>query len=65
MKKGYQRRDFLGKLGLGLSSVVALPILGMSKNENEETMSKEKILRIKPLGFQWGNSRSIFVLCSP
>ncbi len=62
MKKGYQRRDFLGKLGLGLSSVVALPILGMSKNENEETMSKEKILRIKPLGFQW-ETADPFLFC--
>ena len=64
MKKGYERRDFLGKIGLGVSSLFALPLLGNStQSAKEDNMTiKNKILRIKPLGFQW-ETADPFLFC--
>lgn len=51
------RRDFIGKMLLGATSLVSLPLLG-SLNSNSSTaynnsMTKKLIKKIRPLGFQW------------
>jgi redox-sensitive bicupin YhaK (pirin superfamily) len=64
MKKHYQRRHFLEKITLGLTSVFALPLLGRSASEKKgNSMEKTtKILRVKPLGFQW-ETADPFLFC--
>lgn len=63
MKDNYQRRTFLGKMTLGISSLFAFPFLSQSNNEESNTMTnKAKILRIKALGFQW-ETADPFLFC--
>lgn len=63
MKEEYQRRTFLGKMTLGISSIIAFPFLSQSNEEKSNTMKgKEKILRIKALGFQW-ETADPFLFC--
>ena len=61
------RRDFLGKMFLGASSLVALPLIGARTSSNDETeqeskMTKESILNVRALGFQW-ETRDPFLFC--
>lgn len=60
------RRGFLGKLGLGVSAVLAWPFAGMAKNDiNMESTSNtnQKLVReVKPLGFQW-ETADPFLFC--
>lgn len=63
MKEEYQRRTFLGKMTLGISSIIAFPFLSNSNNEESNKMTnKAKILRIKALGFQW-ETADPFLFC--
>ena len=63
MKNKIERRNFLSKLTLGLSSIAVLPFVGWSK-ENESNMETEKntIKKIRALGFQWETSDP-FLFC--
>jgi redox-sensitive bicupin YhaK (pirin superfamily) len=63
MKEEYQRRTFLGKMTLGISSIIAFPFISQSNNEESNNMTnKAKILRIKALGFQW-ETADPFLFC--
>lgn len=67
MSDKLQRRTFLTQLGLGITSVVTLPILGLANNlkkglQNETTSMKKPIREIKALGFQWETSDP-FLFC--
>lgn len=50
-----ERRSFLSRLSLGVTSLAALPLRGWanSKNEIMENENKSPILQTAPLGFQW------------
>jgi redox-sensitive bicupin YhaK (pirin superfamily) len=63
MKKNIQRRSFLEKMSLGISSLTLLPFLG-SANKNTLIMDNKRnaIKKIKPLGFQWETSDP-FLFC--
>ncbi len=58
------RRDFLGKILLGVSSIFALP--AWAKGNKTNNMAKEStqniVLKIKPLGFQW-ETADPFLFC--
>lgn len=67
------RRNFLGKLSLGITSLFALPALSLSNERKDEisnsennttNMSAEKsaIKKIKPMGFQW-ETQDPFLFC--
>lgn len=64
MSNSNNRRDFLGKLLVGSSSLFALPLLGTRNTDGTEETSMEKnpVLRIKPLGFQW-ETADPFLFC--
>lgn len=60
-----QRRDFLGKLLVGASSIFALPLLAGSSRRsesNEEETMKHPVQKIRALGFQW-ETRDPFLFC--
>jgi redox-sensitive bicupin YhaK (pirin superfamily) len=65
VKENKSRRSFLGKLGVGLSAVIAAPFISfnkaMSNNQNNET-TKKLIKTVKPLGFQW-ETQDPFLFC--
>ena len=65
MKNNNNRRDFLGKFLLGITSALALPFIGSARSK-EETMnnshSDNPIIRVKPLGFQW-ETADPFLFC--
>jgi quercetin 2,3-dioxygenase len=60
------RRGFLGKLGLGVSAVLAWPFAGLAKNDSSmepTTNTNQKMVReVKPLGFQW-ETADPFLFC--
>jgi quercetin 2,3-dioxygenase len=59
------RRNFLGKLSLGLTGLVALPSVVFGRSKKEETTMetpKEPIKKIKPMGFQW-ETQDPFLFC--
>jgi redox-sensitive bicupin YhaK (pirin superfamily) len=60
------RRGFLGKLGLGVSAVLAWPFAGLAKNDSSmepTTYNNQKMVReVKPLGFQW-ETADPFLFC--
>lgn len=60
-----QRRSFLGKLLLGMSSLAVIPLFGASrkgdKNSTKDKM-KKSVLSTKALGFQW-ETADPFLFC--
>ncbi len=50
-----ERRGFLTRLSLGVTSLVAFPFRGLTagRDDNSEEMNTSPILQIAPLGFQW------------
>lgn len=63
MKKGIERRNFLGKITLAASTFAALPLFALSKNTSTPAKEKmKKIKKIKALGFQWETSDP-FLFC--
>lgn len=63
MKKKIERRNFIEKLSLGLSSFAALPFISFSKDtQHKNEMTKPKIKKIKALGFQW-ETADPFLFC--
>lgn len=59
------RRNFLSKLSLGVTGLIAAPILGFSRSKKEEKKMetpKEAIKKIKPMGFQW-ETQDPFLFC--
>jgi redox-sensitive bicupin YhaK (pirin superfamily) len=57
MEEKIPRRGLLARLGVGASSLIALPLLGKAAlNLNDDTMTDNQqhpILKVRPLGFQW------------
>ncbi len=67
MDKKKERRSFLGKLFLGIVSLLAKPVVGVAKSINEEIEAtkgskKTSVLNIKPMGFQW-ETADPFLFC--
>lgn len=65
MKKEIERRNFIGKLTLGLSSIAALPLLTYAREKessSSEMEKKNKIKKIRALGFQW-ETADPFLFC--
>jgi hypothetical protein len=68
MKQNKDRRNFLGKLGLGLSALLTVPVNSFAQVnklfEKESTMQSKKniIKKISPLGFQW-ETADPFLFC--
>jgi redox-sensitive bicupin YhaK (pirin superfamily) len=59
------RRNFLGKLSLGITGLFAMPALGFGRSKKEELemqTPKEAIKKIKPMGFQW-ETQDPFLFC--
>ena len=48
-----ERRSFLSRLSLGVTSLLALPMRGSAANANDLPMEQPLILRKAPMGFQW------------
>lgn len=66
-KPEIKRRSFLERLGIAAASVVALPwnaFSGTNKNKEsqENNISMNPIIKLKPLGFQWETSDP-FLFC--
>jgi hypothetical protein len=68
MTDKFHRRGFLGRLSLGLSSLMALPLVTVAKALKEDNNLKDMnenespVLRVKPLGFQW-ETADPFLFC--
>jgi len=60
------RRNFLGRFSLAVTSVLALPLSGVSNSIKQAyqstTKSMNPIIKIKPLGFQW-ETQDPFLFC--
>ena len=57
-----ERRNFITRLGLGISSLVALPFASWSKEKEDMKETATSIIRIRPLGFQW-ETADPFLFC--
>jgi redox-sensitive bicupin YhaK (pirin superfamily) len=69
MEEKLKRRDFMGRLSVGLFSLIALPYKGIAKSFEKEPeqnstvmITIDPILKIKPMGFQWETSDP-FLFC--
>ena len=66
MKNQEERRGFLKKASIGLTSLAAMPLLGFDRyKENKMSENKEKkhpVKKIKALGFQW-ETQDPFLFC--
>ncbi len=67
MSDKLHRRNFLSRLGLGIATLVALPVNNIAKNltkdkENHNQTNMNPIKQIKPLGFQW-ETQDPFLFC--
>lgn len=56
------RRNFLTKLSLAFTSVMASPLFNFSQTTKSKPAAMSSILKIKPLGFQWETSDP-FLFC--
>ena len=57
-----ERRNFITRLGLGISSLVALPFASWSKEKEDMKETQNSIKRIRALGFQW-ETADPFLFC--
>lgn len=60
-----ERRDFLGKFIFGMLSLFSLPLLAGNSNResaSKKMITKNPILKIRPLGFQW-ETNDPFLFC--
>ena len=64
MGKELERRNFLGKLTLGLSSLAVLPLFGWGKNTEKNMEEIKTIKKNTCTWFSMGNIRSVFILCT-
>jgi redox-sensitive bicupin YhaK (pirin superfamily) len=62
MSEKLPRRSFLSRLGLGLTTIIAMPLQGVTNAIKEEDMPAEPIKKIRPLGFQW-ETADPFLFC--
>jgi redox-sensitive bicupin YhaK (pirin superfamily) len=67
MKTNKERRSFLGKLGIGLGTIAALPVFSYGRTLRDAIHSKNEpamnpIKSVKPLGFQW-DTADPFLFC--
>lgn len=65
MKNQEERRGFLKKVTIGLTSLVAMPLFGFDKyklRKMENNTQKHPIRKVKALGFQWETSDP-FLFC--
>lgn len=67
MNEKIPRRGLLARLSLGLSSIIAAPIVGRASSlSDNHTMNdqqqKHPVLKVKPLGFQW-ETADPFLFC--
>ncbi len=67
MSESLHRRNFLHRLSLGITSVIALPLAGAAKNLKQSLQSinqpkMEAVKKIKPMGFQW-ETADPFLFC--
>lgn len=70
MANTYHRKTFLEKLGLGIASFFALPLVGNAKSDKEEISDpqsnmdtqKSVVKNIKAMGFQW-ETADPFLFC--
>jgi redox-sensitive bicupin YhaK (pirin superfamily) len=62
MSEKLPRRSFLSRLGLGLTTIIALPLQGVTNAIKEEDMPVEPIKKTRPLGFQW-ETADPFLFC--
>jgi quercetin 2,3-dioxygenase len=59
----YHRRGFLGRLAMGVSTMLAMPVAGAARAfQQEQAMETPTIKQIKPLGFQW-ETADPFLFC--
>lgn len=68
MKKQIHRRDFLSRLSLGITSMIAITFPGYGKNKdfsdmnNNQSSANPTILGVRALGFQW-ETKDPFLFC--
>jgi len=69
MSDNVPRRGFISRLGLGISAIIAAPIIGITRSVKNEldkksTIMKEEnpVLYIRPMGFQW-ETADPFLFC--
>lgn len=62
-KSDDNRRSFLKKASLGVTSMLLSPLFAGNKmNKRQDRMEKNKLLKIRPLGFQW-ETQDPFLFC--
>lgn len=66
MEDKLHRRGFLGRLSLGITSLLALPVNSISNtlsaNSTEKKQNMDPVKSIRPLGFQW-DTADPFLFC--
>jgi len=62
MSEKLPRKNFLEKLGLGIASVITLPVLGKTTGQNQIMNDKPVISRLQQMGFQW-ETADPFLFC--
>lgn len=69
MANSYHRRGFITRLSLGISAVLAAPIIGITRSikkefekKSTEMKNSNPVLRIKAMGFQW-ETADPFLFC--
>lgn len=64
MSKELNRRNFVQRFSAATAGIVAIPFLGLTKNDNEKQIDKamHPVKRHFPLGFQW-ETQDPFIFC--